>query len=77
MKIVVTGAGGFIAQNIIRHLSNLKNIRIKGFLKKKTKVYKSKNITYEIKKIENIKKKRFKRLSCNFSLCLNRRKKFL
>ena len=37
MKIVVTGAGGFIAQNIIRHLSNLKNIRIKAFLKKKQK----------------------------------------
>ena len=60
MKIIVTGAGGFIAQNILKHLSNLKNIRIKAFLKKKTKVYKNKNITYEIKKIENIKKKDLK-----------------
>ena len=34
MKIIVTGAGGFIAQNILRHLSNFKNIRIKAFFKK-------------------------------------------
>ena len=57
MKIIVTGAGGFIAQNILKHLSYLKNIKIKAFLKKKTNVYKSKNINYKIKKIENIKKK--------------------
>ena len=41
MKIIVTGAGGFIAQNILKHLSNLKNIRIKAFLKKKQKFIKA------------------------------------
>ncbi|OUV60952.1 MAG: hypothetical protein CBC82_07395 [Cellvibrionales bacterium TMED122] len=60
MKIIVTGAGGFIAQNILKHLCNLKNIKIKAFLKKKTKVFKNKNITYKIKKIEDIKKKDLK-----------------
>ena len=60
MKIIVTGAGGFIAQNILKHLSNLKNVKIKAFLKKRTKVYKNKNIIYKVKKIEDIKKKDLK-----------------
>jgi nucleoside-diphosphate-sugar epimerase len=60
MKIVLTGAGGFIAQNLIKHLLKKDQIKIKAFLNKKTKVIKHKNIKYYIKKIENITSKDLK-----------------
>ena len=40
MKIIVTGAGGFIAQNLIKELSKDKKIHIKAFLKKNVKTLK-------------------------------------
>ena len=60
MKIVLTGAGGFIAQNLIKHLLKKDQIKIKAFLNKKTKVIKHENIKYYIKKIENITSKDLK-----------------
>ncbi len=60
MKIIVTGAGGFIAQNLIKELSKNKRFHIKAFLKKKVKIFKNSNISYLTKKIENIKKKDLK-----------------
>lgn len=65
MKLIVTGAGGFIAQNLLKFLVK-KNIKIKAFLKKKTKVYRHKNIIYQVKKIENIREKDLKGYSSLF-----------
>ncbi len=67
MRIIVTGAGGFLAQNLIKELSKNKQFVIKAFLKKKVKTYKNSNIKYFIKKIENIKKNDLKGFDAVFN----------
>ena len=66
MKIIITGAGGFIAQNFLKFLVKNNKIKIKAFLKKKKKVFKYKNIKYKIKKIEKIHEKDLKGYSALF-----------
>jgi nucleoside-diphosphate-sugar epimerase len=57
MKLIITGAGGFIAQNFLKFLVKKNKIEIKAFLRKKKKVFQHKNIKYIIKKIEHINEK--------------------
>ncbi len=69
-KILVTGANGFLGQNLLNTFAKKKRLKVYGLIKSNTKIKKIKNIKYIRGDITNFKKLK-KGLRTNFDVIIN------